>query len=411
MANQLQLAFVNFKKDSYIIVEGKQNADRFFIIRQGKVRISKEVEVVEEEGGNILGPGDFFGVVATMSGHSHIETAQAITDVTLISVQRDQYVQLIQNNTPVAMKIILQFSRRMRYLDEALTRLTLKNTAEGDSSQLFKVAEYYAKQSQYNLAYFAYYQYLKYCPQGQHVAIARDRMTKIAPYARPAYLDKKSSDFTRIYPKDTMIFAEGQPGDELYIIQKGAVKIVKIVDNNEVLLAVLRQGDIFGEMALLESKPRSASAIAYDDCTVLVVNRENFERMVGTQPQIISKLTQLLAERIWFIYKQLANTLISDPLGRMYDALLIQLEKNRVSMGTGSYTFDFGPKELINMVGLPLSEGNLVIHKLLENPKIRVVDAKIHVVDVSEIVKQTEYYRKMQKIERARREAAGRTLV
>ncbi|MCX7948843.1 MAG: cyclic nucleotide-binding domain-containing protein [Treponemataceae bacterium] len=411
MANQLQLAFVNFKKDSYIIVEGKQNADRFFIIRQGKVRISKEVEVVEEEGGNILGPGDFFGVVATMSGHSHIETAQAITDVTLISVQRDQYVQLIQNNTPVAMKIILQFSRRMRYLDEALTRLTLKNTAEGDSSQLFKVAEYYAKQSQYNLAYFAYYQYLKYCPQGQHVAVARERITKIAPYARPAYLDKKSGDFTRLYPKDTMIFAEGQPGDELYIIQKGAVKIVKIVDNNEVLLAVLRQGDIFGEMALLESKPRSASAIAYDDCTVLVVNRENFERMVGTQPQIISKLTQLLAERIWFIYKQLANTLISDPLGRMYDALLIQLEKNRAPMGTGSYTFDFGPKELINMVGLPLSEGNLVIHKLLENPKIRVVDAKIHVVDVSEIVKQTEYYRKMQKIERARREAAGRTLV
>jgi len=55
MTNQLQLAFVNFKKDSYIIVEGKQNADRFFILRQGKVRVFKEVEVVEEEGGNVLG--------------------------------------------------------------------------------------------------------------------------------------------------------------------------------------------------------------------------------------------------------------------------------------------------------------------------------------------------------------------
>jgi len=48
-------------------------------------------------------PGDFFGVVSTMSSHSHIETAQALTDVTLISVQKDQYGQLIQNNTPVAM--------------------------------------------------------------------------------------------------------------------------------------------------------------------------------------------------------------------------------------------------------------------------------------------------------------------
>lgn len=410
MTNQLQLAFINFKKDSYIVVEGKQNADRFFIIRQGKVRISKEVEVVEEEGGNILGPGDFFGVVSTMSSHSHIETAQALTDVTLISVQKDQYGQLIQNNTPVAMKIILQFSKRMRYLDEALTRLTLKNTAENDPSHLFKVAEYYAKQSQYNQAYYAYHQYIKYCPTGQNVQLARERMVKIGPYAKAVYLDRRADEFNRTYPKDAMIFSEGQPGEELYIIQRGSVKIVKIVDNNEVLLAVLKQGDIFGEMALLESKPRSASAIAYEDCTVLAVNRENFERMVGSQPQIITRLTQLLAERIWFIYKQLANTLISDPLGRMYDALLIQLEKNRVTLGSLAYTFDFGPKELINMVGLPPADGNLVLRKLLENSKIRVVDNKVTVSDVSEVVKQTEYYRKMQKIERARREGSLRSV-
>ena len=128
--------------------------------------------------------------------------------------------------------------------------------------------------------------------------------------------------------------------------------------------------------------------------------------MVQTQPQIVTRLTTLLAERIWFIYKQLANTLIADPLGRMYDALLIQLEKNRVPLRQGaSYAFDFGPKELINMVGLPLGEGNLVLHKLLENSKVRVTDNKITLSDVTEVEKQTEYYRKMQKIEKARRAA------
>ena len=171
------------------------------------------------------------------------------------------------------------------------------------------------------------------------------------------------------------------------------------------LLAVLKAGDIFGEMAILENKPRSASAIAYEDAYLLAVNKANFERMVRTQPQIVTRLTTLLAERIWFIYKQLANTLISDPLGRMYDALLIQLEKNRVPLRQGaSHVFDFGPKELINMVGLPLGEGNLVVHKLLENQKFRVIENKLNVIDVSEIEKQTEYYRKMQKIERSRRE-------
>ena len=129
MANPLQLSIVKFNKNSYIIVEGKQDATCFYIIRGGKVGLSKEVAIVEEEGGSILGPGDFFGVVSTMSSHSHIETAQALTDVSLIAVRRDQYDLLIEKNAPVAMKIIQGFSRRMRYLDEAVTRLTFKSTA------------------------------------------------------------------------------------------------------------------------------------------------------------------------------------------------------------------------------------------------------------------------------------------
>jgi CRP-like cAMP-binding protein len=409
MANQLQLTFVNFPKGSYILVEGKQNADRFFIIRQGKVRLSKDVEVVEEEGGNVLGPGDFFGVISTMSSHSHIETAQALTDVTLISVQKDQYPQLIQNNTSVAMKIILQFSKRMRYLDEALTRLTLKNNAEEDPSHLFKVGEYYAKQNQYNQAYYAYHQYVKYCPQGEFVSTARERMMKIAPYAKAVRLNFKDDEINRAYPKDAMIFSEGEPGNELYIIQKGSVKIAKVVDNNEVLLAVLRTGDIFGEMALLEAKPRAAGAVAYEDCILLAINRANFARMISSQSLMIAKLTTLLAERIWLIYKQLANTLLTDPLGRMYDVMLIQLEKLRVNIRSASpYPFDFGPRELINMVGLPPKEGEMVLRKLLENKKIQILRGKMYLVDISEVAKQTEYYRKMQKIEKARLDSAFR---
>ncbi|MBU0934142.1 MAG: cyclic nucleotide-binding domain-containing protein [Spirochaetes bacterium] len=406
MDSPLQLSFVNFKKDSYIIVEGKQNADRFFIVKAGKVRISKEVEVVEEEDGNVMGPGDFFGVVSTMSSHSHIETAQAITDVTLISVHRDQYGMLIEKNTPVAMKIIMGFSRRMRFLDEALTRLTLKSTAEIDPSHLFKVAEYYVRQSQYNQAFYSYYQYLKFCPNGMQAPAAKERLEKIKPFSKAVYLDGSNEEFNRFYPKETMIFTEGMPGSELYIIQKGSVKITKIVDNTEVLLAVLKTGDIFGEMALLENKPRSASAIAFEDAYMLAVNKANFERMVKAQPQIVTRLTQLLAERIWFIYKQLANTLFSDPVGRMWDALHMQLEKNRVPVRPGaSYTFDFGPKELVSLVGLPINEGNIVVQQILSNKMFRVIDNKITITDISEIVKQAEYYRKMQKIERSRKDS------
>jgi CRP-like cAMP-binding protein len=232
-------------------------------------------------------------------------------------------------------------------------------------------------------------------------------MSKIAIYVKGVKLNFGPEEFTRVYPKNSMVFAEGEPGNELFIIQKGSVTIAKIMDENEVLLAVLKPGDIFGEMALLEAKPRVASAVAYEECQLMAVSRANFERMIQTQPQLIARLTSLLADRIWFIYKQLANTLISDPLGRMYDALLLQLEKDRVPMDSpqNPHTFDFGPRELANMVGLSMKDANLLLRKMLENKKITINKEKIFTSSVGEIVKQSEFYRKMQKIENARKEA------
>jgi CRP-like cAMP-binding protein len=288
----------------------------------------------------------------------------------------------------------------MRYLDEALTRLTLKNKAEEDVSQLFWVGEYYDKLRRNELAYYAYARYLKHSPQGEHVQAVRERLMKIGPYVKTSLAPFPPEESIREYPRDRMVFSEGEPGDELYIIRQGSVKITKIAEGNEVLLAVLKPGDIFGEMALLESKPRTACAITYEDCVLLAVSRANFSRMVAAQPQIIAKLTTLLADRIWFAYKQIANTLIEDPLGRMYDALLIQLEKNRVNTTVEqAHIFDFGPKELINMIGLSPEEGNLAIKKLLINRNIQLVNDHLHVSDVFEIAKQAQFFRNMQQRE------------
>jgi CRP-like cAMP-binding protein len=403
---ELQLSFVDFKKDAYIVVEGHNRAaDRFFIIRGGKVRISKSVQVVQEEGGNILGPGDFFAVVSSMSSHGHIETAQAVTDVTLISVHKDQFGDLIKNNAAVAMKIIMQFSKRMRYLDEALTRLTLKSTAVEDTSHLFNIGAYYAKQKQFNQAYYAYHQYVKYCPSGENVNEARDMMARIAPYAKALSRNFKPNEMHRDYPQNSMLFCENEPGDELFIIQKGSIKISKIVDNKEVLLSMLKAGDIFGEMSLLESKLRSASAIANEDCSVMAVNQANFQHMIHTNPQIIARLTTLLAERIWLIYKQLANALIEDTTGRVFDMLLIQLEKNRIDVNsTAPYTFEFGTKELATMLGLPFSESSGIAALLLEN-KFQLQSGKIAVPHISEVSKLAEMHKRIQQREKARLEA------
>ncbi|GHU26671.1 Crp/Fnr family transcriptional regulator [Spirochaetia bacterium] len=397
MAEKPQLAFVDFKVNTYIIVEGKLDIDRFFIIRQGKVRISKTAEIVSE--GDILGPGDFFGIVSTMSVHAHIETVQALTDVSLIAVHKNQFEGLIEHNTPIAMKIILSFSRRMRYLDHALTRITLKGTDKGeDKSILWTIGQFYESKTLRPQAYYAYYQFVKLYPDDPLVERARARMNLLQKYAAKLRFDYDPEDVNRSYKKDSILFSEGEKGEELFIIKSGAVKITKIMNNNEVLLAVLKPGDIFGEMALLESEPRSASAIAHEDCTVMVINRDNFQSMAATQPQIVARLTKLLADRIWLIYKQLANALIEDPIERIYDALVMQLEKERIPLEMPSaHTFNFGAKELATMVGIPQQEMSLVLYKLLQENRSKSVEIdnnnKIHVSNVVEVAKECTYHR------------------
>jgi len=180
------------------------------------------------------------------------------------------------------------------------------------------------------------------------------------------------------------------------------------VDDKEVLLALLKPGDIFGEMALLEDKPRSASGIAHEDLSVMVVNRANFQRMVQTQPQLITRLTRLLAERIWMVYRQLANAIMPDALGRLYDRLYLELEKNRVKIAPGEqHTFDCGPKDLINMVGMSMEEGKIELARLFENKKIKVQENRIVTTDTDEIRKQVEYFKRMEKIKKSRAEGSS----
>jgi hypothetical protein len=125
--------------------------------------------------------------------------------------------------------------------------------------------------------------------------------------------------------------------------------------------------------------------------------------MIQTQPQLIARLTTLLSERIWLIYRQLANTQVSEPLGRMYDMLQVQLDKKKVDINTVSnYSFDFGLKELINMVGLSQGDGMIFGKKLMENKTFMILNEKLFIKDVREIGKQNAYFKKMQQLEKVR---------
>ncbi len=389
----LQLQIINFRQGTYLVVEGKADSDHFYIIQQGSVQCMKSSG--SNETAVSYGPGDFVGVVPCMSGHLQIETAIAKTDVVAISVKKEQYPELIAQNTPIALKIIKSFANRMRTMNQMLTKATLNSVVVDDKNQIFKVAYYYEKTSRKDIAAFGFYQYLKTKPEGEAAEYAKKHFVALKPQTHAVYYEP-SDEATRNYPKDTMIFSEAQSGSDMFIIQRGEVAITKVVNGEEVTLAVLKKGDMFGEMALIENKPRSASAIAHSDCVLMVINRSNFNQMVATQPQLIAKLTTTLAERLWSMYRQLDNANLTEPVEKMIDILSLQAEKQKITLDTTNKNMqtDFTPKDLANMCGLPSHLHPKAIMDFQQQSNYRLEGGKIFIKDVSELIKQAAFFRK-----------------
>lgn len=396
----------NYQQNAFVIVEEKQ-AESFFIIRQGKVRLTVQMPIPGEDPVSILGPGDFFGVVSCMSGHPHIESANTLAPSSFINVSRDQFGTLIQKNAPIAMKIIRFFSQRLRAIDKAITKLSFHGSAEEDPEMMFTVGEFYFERQDYKHAAYAYQKYLQYLPNGQHAAQCKQRLQSMNAPMKPP--EPQGQNLARVFPDGQMIMIEHEPGAELYIIQQGRVKITKVVNDNEILIAVLQPGDIFGEMALLDNKPRSASAIADGNVSTLAINKQNFESMVQAQPQLAVKLITLLSERIWTAYRQLANLLISNPMGRIYDMLLTLVQKKQVPIKPkATYTYDIGGQELMKMLGFPPEKAEGYIMELVKDKNFRLDGGKLICIDLQELQKQVQFFRKKASLERKREEARNR---
>lgn len=152
---------------------------------------------------------------------------------------------------------------------------------------------------------------------------------------------------------------------------------------------------MFGEMALLENKPRSANAIAHSTCRLMVVNLQNFNQMVSTQPQMIAKLTTTLADRLWSMYRQLDNAAITNPLHKIIDMLALQIEKTKITFTANTqHQTDLTPQDLINMCGIPENQQYELINELSKVSFIKIINNKILVKDLFELSKQAAFFRK-----------------
>jgi CRP-like cAMP-binding protein len=125
------------------------------------------------------------------------------------------------------------------------------------------------------------------------------------------------------YPKNSVILFEDDPGDALYVVASGQVKVVLIGDDGrEVILSVLGEGEFFGEMSLLDDEPRSAHVIAMEDSDLLVLRREDFEGILMHSPPIALALLRELTRRLRRADEKVGSLVLLDVTGRVARLLL-----------------------------------------------------------------------------------------
>ena len=125
------------------------------------------------------------------------------------------------------------------------------------------------------------------------------------------------------YPKGSVILFEDDPGDSLFIVRSGRVKVVLVAeDGREVILGVLGVGEHFGELSLIDDQPRSAHVIAMEDATLLVLRRDDFRRRVESNPSVAWALLAELSRRLRRADGKIGGLVLLDVPGRIARLLL-----------------------------------------------------------------------------------------
>ncbi|HIN02036.1 MAG TPA: Crp/Fnr family transcriptional regulator [Candidatus Marinimicrobia bacterium] len=135
----------------------------------------------------------------------------------------------------------------------------------------------------------------------------------------------------RHYEAGQMILLEASEGEQCFFVTEGSVKITRLSkEGREVILAILNDGDFFGEMSLLDGESRSANVIALDDTKVLTLNRNDFLLVIKEYPQIAIQLLKEMALRLRKSDRQIASLSLSDAEKRIALCILRIAEEQGV---------------------------------------------------------------------------------
>ncbi len=194
-------------------------------------------------------------------------------------------------------------------------------------------------------------------------------------------------------PQKNVIFTEFELANNFFIIKRGKVKITKLRHDKEILLAILGEGDIFGEMAILNDKPRNATACAEEETNLMVISKAGIDKL---PPPIFVKLLEFLSQRIWLVQQQLISCKLPSTVAKLYFLLTSKIKQkihNPEEESDSSFIFVFPLKELYNMIDYEYNELNKDdIADFLNDKNFDFYNGSIKIKKIGRLLDKNAYY-------------------
>ena len=209
-------------------------------------------------------------------------------------------------------------------------------------------------------------------------------------------MTEEQNDLMRHFTEGEVIIQEGEIGNRLYIVHEGTVRISKTVLGKEKVLADLEQGDFFGEMSLINEKPRTADAKAVSDVKVLVLDWATFKRRIAQYPIVASKIIKTLAQRLDQTLSIVENLFHVNASSRVAREISILIDAEGVLGDDTAVQIVLDIESLARRTGLETQEVTYQLKKLQELKLVAPADDDLKILSTK--LFQT-HLRRLEKIE------------
>jgi len=183
--------------------------------------------------------------------------------------------------------------------------------------------------------------------------------------------------YGRSFAQGEVLFREGDPATDAYLLHSGRVRLLKRVRMVERSLSVLRAGDLFGEGALLEGALRTSTAVAHGKGTALVLDRAALRQILERFPALSERILTQLVRRLRDAEDQIEVLMLRDTQSKVISALL---KMSRATAGPADLLVS--PVELSSRVGLDVETVKRAVQRLRDQHYVKIVGERVEIPDL-----------------------------